>query len=196
MGVLGLAQGFAGLAFNFLPAEPNAILANGLFVGFVVCVVVGLLLFFWPQRAEQPTTTATQSGNHNVQIQGEIVNFQGTISTGEEEVPSARLSDGRTLVDVTPGYLMDLYGGHTSIQAAKLVEAFIGKWLRVSGPLNDVTPNGMVFFESGAFGSTTALVMQFNDRIAIENDLRILRKGSSPGVSVISSKANPSSSAP
>jgi len=91
---------------------------------------------------------------------------------------------------------MDLYGGHTSIQAAKLVEAFIGKWLRVSGPLNDVTPNGMVFFESGAFGSTTALVMQFNDRIAIENDLRILRKGSSPGVSVISSKANPSSSAP
>jgi hypothetical protein len=177
VGILGLAQGFVALAVSFLPAEPNATLAKWLFVGAAVCIVACLLIFVWPQRTEEATQTTTQSGSRNVQIQGEIVNFQGTISTGEGEVPSARLSDGRTLVDVTPEYLMGLYDGHTSIQAAKLVEAFIGKWLRVSGPLEDVTANGMVFFESGAFGSTTALEMRFNDRIAIENDLRILRKG-------------------
>ncbi|HEY2034062.1 MAG TPA: hypothetical protein VGH02_10295 [Rhizomicrobium sp.] len=40
---------------------------------------------------------------------------------------------------VTPSYLCDLYEGKTSIQASKLAAPFVGKWLRVSGPLQNVT---------------------------------------------------------
>lgn len=73
-----------------------------LFIGAAVCIAAGVLLFVLPREAEESTATATQSGSRNVQIQGETVYYQGTISTGEEEVPAARLSGGRTLVDVTP----------------------------------------------------------------------------------------------
>jgi hypothetical protein len=84
VGVLGLAQGFAGLGFNFLPAEPNSAVATWLFVGFAVCVAVGLLLFFWPQNTEGATQTTTQSGDRNVYVQGQTVHL-GSVSTGGEE---------------------------------------------------------------------------------------------------------------
>jgi hypothetical protein len=42
-------------------------------------------------------------------------------------------------VDVTPEYLTGFFrGGHTSIQAKKLAEAFIGKWMKISGHVDDV----------------------------------------------------------
>jgi hypothetical protein len=44
----------------------------------------------------------------------------------------------RHIVNVTPAYLVGLFDGHTSIQGSKLAEAFIGKWMRLSGPLGDV----------------------------------------------------------
>jgi hypothetical protein len=90
VGVLGLAQGFVALGVAFLPAEPNLTLARWLFIGAAICILAGLLIFFWPQKTEQATQTARQSGNHSVQIQGQTVNFQGTIWTGEEQVPVAR----------------------------------------------------------------------------------------------------------
>jgi hypothetical protein len=136
--MFGLAQGFVGIAVAFLPAEPNLTLVKVLSVGAVVCIIAGLLIFFWPERAAETTQTATQSGSRNVQIQGQTVNFHGSISTGDEEVPAARLPDGRTLVDVTPAYLASLYGEHTEIQADKLLEAFVGKWMRVSGSVEEV----------------------------------------------------------
>lgn len=43
------------------------------------------------------------------------------------------------LVNVTPEHLTGLFkGGHTSIQAKKLTEAFIGKWIKISGLVDDV----------------------------------------------------------
>jgi len=110
----------------------------------------------------------------------QTIHFQGTISTGEEEVPAAQLSDGRTIVDVTPEYLMGLFDKHTSIQAEKLVEAFIGKWIRLSGPLGDVMPGGgdsvAVVFTHERF-QHRGVMMFFNNRATIENQLRVLRKG-------------------
>jgi hypothetical protein len=45
----------------------------------------------------------------------------------------------RAVIDVSPEYLMSLYADHTSMQAQKLIEPYIGKWIKVSGPLDDVT---------------------------------------------------------
>jgi hypothetical protein len=180
VGILGLAQGFVGLAVNFLPAEPNVILARSLFVGAGVCVVVAVLLLVRPQKTEEPTATATQSGSRNVQIQGQTVNFQGTISTGEEEVQTARLSDGRTLVGVTPEYLTELFDEHTSIQAEKLIEAFIGKWMRLSGPVGNVSAIGedavSVSLKSETF-EHPVVFLRFYGKCTIENQLRVLKKG-------------------
>lgn len=197
MGILGLAQGFVALAVSFLPAEPNASLAWWLFVGAVVCVVAGVLLFAWPRNTEEPTATATQSGTGNVQIQGQTVNFQGTISTGEEEIPSARLSDGRILVDVTPEYLTGLFRGHTTIQAERLFDAFVGKWMRVSGRVLDVTSEHggsaarahLVYAEEP---DSLSVFLSFNDMSIIDDQVRVLKKGDwVTGIGQINS-ANPS----
>jgi hypothetical protein len=44
--------------------------------------------------------------------------------------------------NITPEYLADLFDGRTDLQAKGLADPYIGKWMRVSGPLGNVgTPN-------------------------------------------------------
>ena len=51
-------------------------------------------------------------------------------------------SENREIVSATPKYMTGFYRqGHTSVQARKLAEAFLGKWIKVSGPLGDVLGN-------------------------------------------------------
>jgi hypothetical protein len=180
LGMFGLAQGFVGIAVAFLPAEPNLTLVKVLSVGAVVCIIAGLLIFFWPERAAETTQTATQSGSRNVQIQGQTVNFHGSISTGDEEVPAARLPDGRTLVDVTPAYLASLYGEHTEIQADKLLEAFVGKWMRVSGSVEEVfatDENGACVAFPHEGPDEPSVMMYFRGKAVIDDQLRVLKIG-------------------
>lgn len=44
----------------------------------------------------------------------------------------------RIFVDVTPEFLSKLFNEHLNVQARKLIEVYIGKWIRVSGSLGDV----------------------------------------------------------
>ena len=46
----------------------------------------------------------------------------------------------RVMVDVTPEFLTGLYKGHTTVQGDKLAADYMGKWMNVSGPLDDVFP--------------------------------------------------------
>jgi hypothetical protein len=48
-------------------------------------------------------------------------------------------ADGRIFVDVTPAYLGGLFEGHTDIQAQKLIQPFVGKWMEISGKLGEVS---------------------------------------------------------
>jgi hypothetical protein len=96
-------------------------------------------VLLWPKKAadiEQahlPTTSPTPVGATEVLLK----------------------SGSKRLVNVTPSYLMGLLRGeHTSIQAAKLVEVFIGKWIKVSGALDDVS------------GVADARLLTFADRLA------------------------------
>jgi hypothetical protein len=180
VGILGLAQGFVGIGVAFLPAEPNLTLAKWMFVGAVVFIIAALLIFFWPQGAQETTQSATQSGSGNVQIQGRTVTFHGTISTGEREVPTGRLPDGRTLVDVTPAYLASLYGEHTEIQADKLLEAFVKKWMRVSGSVEEVfatDENGACVAFPHEGPDEPSVMMYFRGKAIIDDQLRVLKIG-------------------
>ena len=92
--------------------------------------------------------------------------------------PTMNLADERIIVDVTPEYLMSFFAEHTSIQAQRLIEPYIGKWMRVSGPLGNVsnTQNfAQVVFEHRP-QSFTVIYMLFRqpDR---NNRLSVLRRG-------------------
>jgi tRNA_anti-like len=54
----------------------------------------------------------------------------------------AQLKDRRVLVAVEPGYLTSFFKDHTQLQAEKLVAVYIGKWIKVSGSLQDVFTSG------------------------------------------------------
>jgi hypothetical protein len=47
--------------------------------------------------------------------------------------------DDRIIVEVTPEYFGDFFARHTEIQATKMVENYIGKWMRVSGQLSNAS---------------------------------------------------------
>jgi hypothetical protein len=58
------------------------------------------------------------------------------------DVPKAQdepKPEERTIVDVTPEYLMELYKDKLTFQADKLVLPYIGKWLKVSGEVRNIS---------------------------------------------------------
>jgi hypothetical protein len=50
--------------------------------------------------------------------------------------------DDRVFVPIKTGDLMGIYRGHTNIQANKLAASYLGKWIRVSGTVNDISVFG------------------------------------------------------
>lgn len=50
----------------------------------------------------------------------------------------------RVVLNVEPKYLMGLFKEHTEAQARKLLEAYIGKWLQISGRVADVKSDSSV----------------------------------------------------
>jgi hypothetical protein len=51
----------------------------------------------------------------------------------------------RIFVDVTPEHMTGLYDTHFTVHARRVIETYIGKWIKVSGPLGDVYPKQVVF---------------------------------------------------
>jgi hypothetical protein len=65
-------------------------------------------------------------------------------------IPSSRISAShvseRVFVEETPEYLLGLGKDMTSVQRERVVEVYIGKWLKVSVPLKNVSNlNGQMF---------------------------------------------------
>jgi hypothetical protein len=64
--------------------------------------------------------------------------FPGALTTSPPEK--------RITIDVDPDYLFGLADDKTRAQAVKLQEPFIGKWMKLSGPIVDVSNvNGRSF---------------------------------------------------
>jgi hypothetical protein len=85
----------------------------------------------------------------------------------------------RHVVDVSPEYLVGLFDDQTSLQAQKLADAFLGKWMVVTGALGDLAGFGdagwqMVFART--FPEVT-IYMWFQDREYVEERLAVLTKG-------------------
>jgi hypothetical protein len=99
-------------------------------------------------------------------------------------LPSASLParvGGRAFVgaSVTPEYLTGLFKGHTSIQAQKLIEPFIGNWMAISGSLKEVMSSSpdyaqVTFWGRGVFDNLSTVYTYFRSKESIAR-LSILR---------------------
>jgi hypothetical protein len=96
----------------------------------------------------------------------------------------------RIFIDVTPAYLVGLFAGHTDIQAKPLATPFIGKWMKVSGPLGNVLSNrqtiSQVTFQKGSLfdrGYEFFTVYMYFDRARWDDRLAVLPPGS--GITVV-----------
>jgi hypothetical protein len=90
-------------------------------------------------------------------------------------VPPLRTSDdGRVIVHITPEELINYFREHTTAQAQKLVGVYLGKWMRVAGPVSDIDNAGIVFIRHE--NTNKAILLEFNEAKWVER-ISVLRLG-------------------
>jgi hypothetical protein len=151
---------------------------TSLWIVLAVIVIAGLLHFIaamFPRKQVVHTLPAPARALSEVKDPKQsLVSSPPTFIGGREFV-------GGT---ITPEYLVGLFEGHTSIQAKSLIEPFIGKWMRVSGELDEVTPSSSPHFAiltlvgrgMGGPGRAAGIFMYFQTAEWVDR-LRTLRRG-------------------
>lgn len=114
-----------------------------------ITLAVGAVLTAW-----EPWKTRLPKPTRQVARPAEV---QPPMETTPSPPAAGPLVAGRMIVTVQPQYLADFFKQHLDVQAKKLVEAYIGKWIRVSGPLGNVYSN-QVTFKSATYGDTTVFM--------------------------------------
>jgi hypothetical protein len=102
------------------------------------------------------------------------------------DVPTPVDSEERIFVgaNVTPELLLSFFKEHTAIQGQRLIEPFIGKWMRVSGNLSEVISSDpkrraqVTFSGRGLRSDLADIYMYFRTADSIDR-LSILRRGDS-----------------
>lgn len=122
-------------------------------------LVSSLIGYYWPQLKQKVFSDAPLQSLPSASASVPVVTHPETKAQGDQ----------REMVNVTPEYLTGFYRqGHTSVQAKKLAEAFIGKWMKVSGPLGDVLGNydnqRMVVFSDRSISTNDFVNMFFSDK--------------------------------
>jgi hypothetical protein len=94
-------------------------------------------------------------------------------------------SSEQIVVDVTPEYLTGFFKEYTDIQAKKLAAPYIGKWMKISGPLEDVGEFSgyacQVTFADRLFSTSKTTVFMYFKKEWIER-LSILKRNDSIAV--------------
>lgn len=117
-------------------------------VGFLLGIVltISLFYFFSPSKIEN-----TQKGqieinkpekDNEVSNQKNIEANNSTIETSSNKnnlSPSTRkLPDGRIVINISPEFLDNISIQNTDIQARKMLEIYVGKWIELSGKVANV----------------------------------------------------------
>ena len=84
----------------------------------------------------------------------------------------------KVFVDLTPEQLIAFYKDNTSIQADKLVASSIGKWMPISGKLDQVISSfpGFAQLTFAGRGTGTQVFMYFRGQMLIDR-LALLKRG-------------------
>jgi hypothetical protein len=82
-------------------------------------------------------------------------------------------------VDVTPEYLTAFYKDRMDFEGAASVQRYLGKWMRLSGPLRNVeeeTTFGLSWLQVTMQRSEPLVVMFFNDQKRFDR-VKVLKRG-------------------
>lgn len=145
--------------------------------GRLLIMLLGFVLLFLALFRKQPL----QSHSVLDRKSEPVSTPKEPVAASEQPAPAPPLttSGGRETVDVEPDYLMDMFAQHTSIQAQRLIEPYIGKWMKVSGTLSDVQDTqyfSVVTFENPPLAKLRIIFMYFEqpDR---RDRLSVIRRG-------------------
>jgi len=100
----------------------------------------------------------------------------------DEVQAKVKFNDGRVIVDITPKELTGLYRDHMTLQADRLAQDYIEKWIMVSGVINDISPckkDGyfkVQFSSSIETISTEGIVIMYFSKKWFDN-LSVLKRG-------------------
>jgi tRNA_anti-like len=143
--IVAFALGWAGV--DRLLAGTSLFIVIPIFAATILTSYTG---FKWPRIKQQLSKKPRRQAPPETSASLPLVVHPENTAQGEK----------REIVDVTPEYLIGFYRqGHTSVQARKLAEAFLGKWIKVSGPVGDIL---------GAYDNQRMVV--FSDRSIYEHD--------------------------
>jgi hypothetical protein len=155
----------------------------------LLIIVSNPLQFSWGQRiiggsivilAAAVVSRVAHRLNKKLRSSAETV---GAIPAGQDSSSlPAKLIGGRVLIRVEPDYLMAFFKDHTAIQAKRLVAAFLDKWIRVSGKLDNVTPAGTHSILVTIDRPMTSQINMLFDQKDWRDRLAILRRGDSISV--------------
>jgi hypothetical protein len=142
--VLGVVLGVIGtLILNELHVPLKLTLP--LWIALAICI------WQWPRIVKTKRRLVSfwiALGFYSLVIVVNLFAFQQKSSTRLDTIATATPStvtstapavEQRIFIDVDPGYLVGLYQKYNSAQADEAVKTYIGKWLRVSGNVGDVT---------------------------------------------------------
>lgn len=110
----------------------------------------------------------------SVRLIGVVLSFTGTMCLGISAAiffqPEKR-EDARTVVDITPAYLLGLFKNHTHLEARKLVEPYLRTWMRLSGTVENIDSGSLRLaeYQLSSDGGYTLLYFaeRWKDRLAV-----------------------------
>jgi len=137
---------------------------------FVFLAVAAAYFLF---RSRNTSISAASENVAVAHIRGQAI---GIVSASADHTRAQDIHEngGRIFVSdsITPEYFRSLYAEHTAAQADKLVEVYIGKWMRVSGTVQQVyvdkgshTPFAQIIF-SGAEATNLIFSQPWIDRVS------------------------------
>lgn len=92
-----------------------------------------------------------------------------------------QVDPGRQFADATPAEMQGVFKEHTTIQAHKLVEPHLGKWVRLTGSLRDVSKwhgtFAQVTLDDYNVMSDVTVFMYFTDKEVVDGRLAALNRG-------------------
>lgn len=131
-----------GLAFVGIGVAVSGVLSTIFITTGIVVAVLSVFLYFGrkPSTAKAEPAAVTQTASARDvgpgAVAGNVIQHSTVTVTYEGGQPhTAR----RHLVEASPEHLVRFYRDNLTIQADSLVEPFVGKWMRVSGRVRDVS---------------------------------------------------------
>lgn len=134
--LLALTVFSTGLALVGIGVSVDGLLSTSLIVlGLAVCLGSALLWIFRRGHGSSGGLTVTAGRDANVAGRDQYIAGRD-MHVGPQ--PDPKETDEREIIDVPPERIVAPYATHTQIQAEKLTEVYIGKWITVSGAVTNV----------------------------------------------------------